>query len=138
MARNRTGSNTPWQDFNGPNLGYVHELYESYLENPESIDQEMKKLFDQWGAPALYQNKGFHIQKEQQTEDAVDIMQKAISAATLALNIRINDVRKRRQEKFVEQHGIKLGFMSFFTKAVTGTLKAFPLLNAEIRENEPG
>lgn len=99
MARNRTGSNTPWQDFNGPNLGYVHELYESYLENPESIDQEMKKLFDQWGAPALYQNKGFHIQKEQQTEDAVDIMQKAISAATLALNIRINDVRKRRQEK---------------------------------------
>jgi 2-oxoglutarate dehydrogenase E2 component (dihydrolipoamide succinyltransferase) len=48
----------------------------------------------------------------------------------------ILDVRKRRQEKFVEQHNIKLGFMSFFTKAVVGALKAFPFLNAEIRENE--
>ncbi|GEN34495.1 2-oxoglutarate dehydrogenase complex dihydrolipoyllysine-residue succinyltransferase [Aneurinibacillus danicus] len=45
----------------------------------------------------------------------------------------ILDVRKRRQEKFVEQHNVKLGFMSFFTKAVIGALKAFPLLNAEIQ-----
>ncbi|MED4730545.1 2-oxoglutarate dehydrogenase complex dihydrolipoyllysine-residue succinyltransferase [Aneurinibacillus migulanus] len=48
----------------------------------------------------------------------------------------ILDVRKRRQEKFVEQHNIKLGFMSFFTKAVVGALKAFPLLNAEIQDKE--
>ncbi|WP_047150724.1 2-oxoglutarate dehydrogenase complex dihydrolipoyllysine-residue succinyltransferase [Aneurinibacillus tyrosinisolvens] len=48
----------------------------------------------------------------------------------------ILDVRKRRQEKFVEQHGVKLGFMSFFTKAVIGALKAFPLLNAEIKGEE--
>ncbi|NME98747.1 2-oxoglutarate dehydrogenase complex dihydrolipoyllysine-residue succinyltransferase [Aneurinibacillus aneurinilyticus] len=48
----------------------------------------------------------------------------------------ILDVRKRRQEKFVEQHNIKLGFMSFFTKAVVGSLKAFPLLNAEIQGKE--
>jgi 2-oxoglutarate dehydrogenase E2 component (dihydrolipoamide succinyltransferase) len=48
----------------------------------------------------------------------------------------IMDVRKRRQEKFVKQHNIKLGFMSFFTKAVIGALKFFPLLNAEIREDE--
>lgn len=48
----------------------------------------------------------------------------------------ILDVRKRRQEKFVEQHNIKLGFMSFFTKAVVGALKAYPLLNAEIQDKE--
>ncbi|WP_171253091.1 2-oxo acid dehydrogenase subunit E2, partial [Acinetobacter baumannii] len=48
----------------------------------------------------------------------------------------ILDIRKRRQEKFVEQHDIKLGFMSFFTKAVVGALKAFPLLNAEIQGKE--
>ncbi|WP_047150725.1 2-oxoglutarate dehydrogenase E1 component [Aneurinibacillus tyrosinisolvens] len=90
MARNQVGSNTPWQDFDGPNLGYVHELYEHYLEDPKSIDQEMKKLFDQWGAPPLYQKEGFHTQKEQHTTDAAGIMQKAISAATLALSIRIN------------------------------------------------
>lgn len=48
----------------------------------------------------------------------------------------IMEVRKRRKEAFLEQHGVKLGFMSFFTKAAIGALKAFPLLNAEIQENE--
>ncbi|WP_027417234.1 2-oxoglutarate dehydrogenase complex dihydrolipoyllysine-residue succinyltransferase [Aneurinibacillus terranovensis] len=48
----------------------------------------------------------------------------------------ILDVRKRRQEKFMKEHNIKLGFMSFFTKAVVGALKAFPLLNAEIKGDE--
>lgn len=45
-------------------------------------------------------------------------------------------LRKRRQEEFVKKHGIKLGFMSFFTKAVVGALKQFPLLNAEIQGDE--
>ncbi len=44
----------------------------------------------------------------------------------------VMDVRKRRQEAFVERHGIKLGFTSFFVKASVGALKAFPRLNAEI------
>ncbi|MEN8203146.1 MAG: 2-oxoglutarate dehydrogenase complex dihydrolipoyllysine-residue succinyltransferase [Bacteroidota bacterium] len=39
-------------------------------------------------------------------------------------------IRKKHQEKFVEQHGIKLGFMSFFTKAVTEALKQFPAVNS--------
>jgi 2-oxoglutarate dehydrogenase E2 component (dihydrolipoamide succinyltransferase) len=45
----------------------------------------------------------------------------------------IMTIRKRRQEQFVKQHQVKLGFMSFFTKAVVGALKAYPLLNAEIQ-----
>lgn len=48
----------------------------------------------------------------------------------------IMKLRKERQEKFVEKHGVKLGFMSFFTKAVVGALKEFPLLNAEIQGDE--
>ncbi|WEG14109.1 2-oxoglutarate dehydrogenase complex dihydrolipoyllysine-residue succinyltransferase [Pullulanibacillus sp. KACC 23026] len=48
----------------------------------------------------------------------------------------IMDVRNRRKEKFVEKNGVKLGFMSFFTKAVVGALKEFPLLNAEIQGDE--
>jgi 2-oxoglutarate dehydrogenase E2 component (dihydrolipoamide succinyltransferase) len=44
----------------------------------------------------------------------------------------ILDVRKRRKDKFKEKHDVNLGFMSFFTKAVVGALKAFPVLNAEI------
>lgn len=46
------------------------------------------------------------------------------------------DIRRRRQDRFVEQHGIKLGFTSFFVKASIGALKAFPLLNAEIQDAE--
>ncbi|MBP1996577.1 2-oxoglutarate dehydrogenase complex dihydrolipoyllysine-residue succinyltransferase [Paenibacillus eucommiae] len=44
----------------------------------------------------------------------------------------IMDIRKRRKQSFQEKHEVGLGFMSFFTKAVVGALKAFPLLNAEI------
>lgn len=45
-------------------------------------------------------------------------------------------LRKQHQEKFVEAHGIKLGFMSFFTKAVTHALQAVPQVNARIEGNE--
>ncbi|GGH89015.1 2-oxoglutarate dehydrogenase E2 component (dihydrolipoamide succinyltransferase) [Pullulanibacillus pueri] len=48
----------------------------------------------------------------------------------------IMDLRKRRKDSFLEKHDVKLGFMSFFTKAVVGALKEFPLLNAEIQGTE--
>ncbi|BBH20764.1 dihydrolipoyllysine-residue succinyltransferase component of 2-oxoglutarate dehydrogenase complex [Paenibacillus baekrokdamisoli] len=48
----------------------------------------------------------------------------------------ILDLRKRRKDAFKEKHDIGLGFMSFFTRAVIGALKAFPLLNAEIQGDE--
>jgi len=44
----------------------------------------------------------------------------------------ILDLRKRRKENFFAKNEVNLGFMSFFTKAVVGALKQFPLLNAEI------
>lgn len=43
-------------------------------------------------------------------------------------------IRKKYQDKFVEKHGIKLGFMSFFTKAVTEALKLFPAVNSYLDE----
>ena len=48
----------------------------------------------------------------------------------------IMEVRKRRRDAFKERYGVGLGFMSFFTKAVVGALKAFPRLNAEIQGDE--
>jgi 2-oxoglutarate dehydrogenase E2 component (dihydrolipoamide succinyltransferase) len=42
-------------------------------------------------------------------------------------------LRERYQERFVKQHGIKLGFMSFFVKAAIEALKSFPAVNAEVR-----
>jgi 2-oxoglutarate dehydrogenase E2 component (dihydrolipoamide succinyltransferase) len=48
----------------------------------------------------------------------------------------VMNLRNERKDNFVNKHGVKLGFMSFFTKAVVGALKEFPLLNAEIQDNE--
>ncbi len=48
----------------------------------------------------------------------------------------IMEVRKRRKDSFKERHGVSLGFMSFFTRATVGALKAFPRLNAEIQGDE--
>ena len=44
----------------------------------------------------------------------------------------VMELRKARKEAFQERHGVGLGFMSFFTKASIGALKAFPRLNSEI------
>lgn len=48
----------------------------------------------------------------------------------------VMELRKRRRDAFKERYGVSLGFMSFFTKACVGALKAFPYLNAEIQGNE--
>jgi 2-oxoglutarate dehydrogenase E2 component (dihydrolipoamide succinyltransferase) len=48
----------------------------------------------------------------------------------------VMELRKRRKEDFQERTGVKLGFMSFFTKAAIGALKAFPEINAELQGNE--
>ncbi len=48
----------------------------------------------------------------------------------------VMDLRKQRKEAFQERHGVGLGFMSFFTKASIGALKAYPAVNAEIQADE--
>ena len=42
----------------------------------------------------------------------------------------VMELRAKYKDSFMEKHGVKLGFMSFFVKAVIDGLKAFPLLNA--------
>ncbi len=44
----------------------------------------------------------------------------------------VMDLRARNQERFLQEHGVKLGYMSFFTKAVCLALKAYPTVNASV------
>ncbi|MBN4079286.1 2-oxoglutarate dehydrogenase complex dihydrolipoyllysine-residue succinyltransferase [Beggiatoa alba] len=44
----------------------------------------------------------------------------------------VMQLRKKYKELFEKQHGVRLGFMSFFTKAVTEALKQYPVLNASV------
>jgi 2-oxoglutarate dehydrogenase E2 component (dihydrolipoamide succinyltransferase) len=46
------------------------------------------------------------------------------------------DMRKKFQEKFEKEHGVKLGFMSFFVKAAVAALKKYPVLNASVDGND--
>ncbi|MEJ2596423.1 MAG: 2-oxoglutarate dehydrogenase complex dihydrolipoyllysine-residue succinyltransferase [bacterium] len=48
----------------------------------------------------------------------------------------IMDIRARYKETFKEKHGIGLGFMSFFTKAVTEAMYHFPQINSQIDGDE--
>ncbi|HMT29762.1 MAG TPA: 2-oxoglutarate dehydrogenase complex dihydrolipoyllysine-residue succinyltransferase [Bacteroidia bacterium] len=48
----------------------------------------------------------------------------------------IMEIRKLHKDKFKEKHGVGLGFMSFFTKAVCEALKEFPAVNAMIDGDE--
>ncbi|WP_455365648.1 2-oxoglutarate dehydrogenase complex dihydrolipoyllysine-residue succinyltransferase [Kaarinaea lacus] len=48
----------------------------------------------------------------------------------------VMDLRSRYKDKFLERHKVKLGFMSFFTKAVVEALKQFPVINATTDGND--
>jgi 2-oxoglutarate dehydrogenase E2 component (dihydrolipoamide succinyltransferase) len=66
------------------------------------------------------------------------------SQATNAILTTFNEVnmapvvemRKRFQEKFEKEHGVKIGFMSFFVKAAVHALKKYPVINASIDGND--
>ncbi|HSC64288.1 MAG TPA: 2-oxoglutarate dehydrogenase complex dihydrolipoyllysine-residue succinyltransferase [Caldimonas sp.] len=46
------------------------------------------------------------------------------------------EMRKRFQDKFEKEHGVKIGFMSFFVKAAVAALKRYPIINASVDGND--
>jgi 2-oxoglutarate dehydrogenase E2 component (dihydrolipoamide succinyltransferase) len=65
------------------------------------------------------------------------LVQSQATAAILTTFNEVNmqpvmDLRKKYQERFEKEHGVRLGFMSFFVKAAVHALKKFPLVNASI------
>ncbi|TFW16367.1 2-oxoglutarate dehydrogenase complex dihydrolipoyllysine-residue succinyltransferase [Massilia arenosa] len=46
------------------------------------------------------------------------------------------DLRNKYKDKFEKEHGVKLGFMSFFVKAAVAALKKYPILNASVDGND--
>jgi 2-oxoglutarate dehydrogenase E2 component (dihydrolipoamide succinyltransferase) len=69
------------------------------------------------------------------------LVQSQSTAAILTTFNEVNmqpvmDLRKRHQERFEKEHGVRLGFMSFFVKAAVYALKKFPILNASVDGND--
>jgi len=69
------------------------------------------------------------------------LVQSQSTAAILTTFNEVNmqpviDMRNRYKERFEKEHGVKLGFMSFFVKAAVHALKKYPLVNASIDGND--
>ncbi len=69
------------------------------------------------------------------------LLQSQAANATLTTFNEVNmapviEMRKRFQEKFEKEHGVKIGFMSFFIKAAVAALKKYPVLNASVDGND--
>lgn len=79
------GKQSPWETVYGPNLGYFNALYEMYRQNPRSVDDDVKRLFEQWGAPpvALNGKSGTPVDTVGMADDV-----KVVAAEQLARNIR--------------------------------------------------
>ncbi|MBD1379005.1 2-oxoglutarate dehydrogenase E1 component [Metabacillus arenae] len=90
MSQISTKQKVTWEDFHGPNLGYVMEVYDHYLKDPESIDPDLKEMFDQLDGPP--QTKGETISYSQEMaglQTSAEKIQKIASAVKLAEDIRI-------------------------------------------------
>src|SRR5258708_1958925 len=69
------------------------------------------------------------------------LVQSQSTAAILTTFNEVNmqpvmELRKKYQERFEKEHGVRLGFMSFFVKAAVHALKKFPIVNASIDGND--
>ncbi|MEC1376441.1 2-oxoglutarate dehydrogenase E1 component [Heyndrickxia sp. FSL K6-6286] len=87
----RQASKGFWESFSGPNLGYVMEVYEQFVNDPESVDPEMKVLFEEWGSPTVSE-EGLttHGQADIsfQLPTNPTVFSKMVAAVKLADNIR--------------------------------------------------
>jgi 2-oxoglutarate dehydrogenase E2 component (dihydrolipoamide succinyltransferase) len=97
-------------------------------------------------APAIPVQRGARTdQRVPMTRLRARIAERLVQAqATQALLTTFNEVdlgavqelRARYKEAFEKKHGVKLGFMSFFVRAVTEALKRFPVVNASVEDND--
>jgi 2-oxoglutarate dehydrogenase E1 component len=97
MSENNENMQELWQQFYGPNLGYIQEQYDIYMQNAEAVSPQYRELFAQLGAPPLLESSGTKAPTgtREQTQNpgesnSVDtrLLKKAISAGQLAWNIR--------------------------------------------------
>ncbi|WP_240375504.1 2-oxoglutarate dehydrogenase E1 component [Bacillus piscicola] len=91
MSRNSAKHEEPWQEFYGPNLGYLMDLYEQYKNDPESVDNETRQWFEQYGAP-LEEKRHINGAAPAVTSGKPDasLVSKIAAAVKLAENIRIH------------------------------------------------
>ncbi|MCH5586644.1 2-oxoglutarate dehydrogenase complex dihydrolipoyllysine-residue succinyltransferase [Shimazuella sp. AN120528] len=119
----------------------VDELQAELYKKDDGNDQKSTQQISEPTSPAQEEVNTKPIERKRMTRRqqtiATNLVQSQHNAAMLTTfnevdMTKVMDIRKRRKQAFIEKHDINLGFMSFFSKAVVGALKAFPILNSEI------
>jgi len=107
-------------------------LVNSFIPSPE----DNQKILNEVEKPV----ERIRMSRRRQTiaKNLVDIKQNTAMLTTFNEIDMTNLImlRNRRKNQFLKEFGVKLGFMSFFTKAAVASLKSLPLLNAEIQDDE--
>lgn len=90
MTSDGTNNQNPWQNYYGPNYGYVQEQYERYLNDPGSVDATFRELFDRWGSPPPAPAHGASADFVAPSSGAPshDLLRKVVAAEKLVWNIR--------------------------------------------------
>jgi 2-oxoglutarate dehydrogenase E1 component len=87
VAQTEESNQRFWDDFFGPNKGYIEEQYELYKEDPETVDPTIKEMFAEYGAPNWLFKEQSSLQVETQ-ETSIDNVKKLTSAMKLVEAIR--------------------------------------------------
>lgn len=105
-----------------------------------------KPALQQVSAPAIAQNLGDRPEERVpmsrlRARIAERLLQSQSSNAILTTFNEVNmqpviDLRNKYKDKFEKEHGVKLGFMSFFVKAAVAALKKYPIINASVDGND--
>ncbi|MGM0836423.1 MAG: 2-oxoglutarate dehydrogenase E1 component [Bacillota bacterium] len=82
-----------WERFYGPNMGYIYEEYDKYQEDPESVDDTIRKLFDDMGPPpemeyGVQTESSSSSKKDAPSQAPQSAIKKVIAATKLLRNIR--------------------------------------------------
>lgn len=107
-----------------------------FLENKGAVSGDL--LLSSWGGTRDTENKKMSTLRLKLAERLVSVKNETAMLTTFnEVNMTpIMQLRAKYKELFKEKHGVSLGFMSFFTKAVTEALHIVPGVNAQISGNE--
>lgn len=130
------------------------KLMEEHDINVNDIIRGLKKIGKKEVKTFLHQNRADHFSESEisrnENRQKMSSLRRKLSARLVAVKnetamlTTFNEIdmssiiklRKNYQEAFTEKHGIKLGFMSVFTKAVVEALKVYTRINSQIDQGE--
>lgn len=79
----------PWQKYHGPNLGYIQDQYEKFLQDPQSVEPGYRELFASWGPPPSLENNEKKADSQGQgVSYDPQLLKKGVAAGKLVWNIR--------------------------------------------------